>query len=262
MNKRWLLSLLLVALVSVTAACGNGEEAGKDTNKEAETQQEESAENKKSEKTSKQPEMPKPDFEGVPKVVAVVNGEDIPRKEFEDVYTGQFQQAALQSQMSGQEVNQEQLRKQVVDGMVNQELLTQEANSGNYTASEEEVNQFLDKVVKQNGLESKEKLMKMLEKQGMDKEEVMSQVKTQVKVDQLIESKHGEVKVTEQELKKAYEQTKKMQSQMGGGEKAKMPSFEEMKPKLKEQVEGQKKAEATQSIVKKLREDAEVKINL
>ncbi|MDS8765667.1 SurA N-terminal domain-containing protein, partial [Streptococcus pneumoniae] len=85
------------------------------------------------------PEMPEPDLEGIPEVVAEVNGEEVSKEEFETAYTGQFQQAAMQAQMSGQEIDQNQLKTQLAESMVGQKLLVQEAENQELTASDEEV---------------------------------------------------------------------------------------------------------------------------
>lgn len=89
LNKKWLLSLSLALFIALLTACGNDEGSGGDSNNE-EAQQEESSENSESSQegegssqegeNSEQPQMPEPDLEGVPEVVATVNGEEIPKK--------------------------------------------------------------------------------------------------------------------------------------------------------------------------------------
>ena len=56
-----------------------------------------------------------------------MNGEKISKADFTRIYEGQFQQVALQAQMSGQELDQAQLKKQTAEGLVNTELLIQQA---------------------------------------------------------------------------------------------------------------------------------------
>jgi len=271
LNKKWLLSLILVVSVSLLAACG-----GDDNNEESETQKEETtgdnAEGDNAEGDNAEggnaaggegKQELEPELEGIPDVVAEVNGEEISKKEFVSTYEGQLQQAAMQSQMSGQEVDQDQLKKQIAEGMIGQKLLIQEADNRGFDATEEEINETMNELVEQNGLESKEEFMAALEQQGMNKEEVMSQVETQIKVNQLISDEYGDMEPTEEELKEAYEQMKAQQEQMGQeGKDSEMPAFDEVKSKIEAQVKSQKESEASQKLVQKLREEADVTINL
>ncbi|SER80299.1 SurA N-terminal domain-containing protein [Salipaludibacillus aurantiacus] len=264
MNKKWLSAVSLAAAAMVMTACGDAEEGNNNT--ESETQEGQPAANNEAAlegeggETAEQSEMPEPDLEGVPDVVAEVNGEEIPREEFEPAYEGQFQQAAMQTQMTGEEVDQEMLKEQVADNMVNTELLVQEAENEGYEATEEEIDETLEEIAMQSGLASEEEFLAALEEQGTDEEEVMSQVETQVKVDQLVASEAGDIEVTDEELEETYEQLEAQHAQMG--QEGDVPSFEEVKPELEEQVRAEKEGQAAQEIVENLREDADVTIHL
>lgn len=235
------------------AACGD--DTAKETEGE-ETPQEEVATDQES---AEQPEMPEPDLKDIPDVVAEVNGEKIDKKEFESTYTGQFQQMAMQAQMSGQEVDQTQLKEQVAESLVAQELLVQETKNQKLSATEEQINTALEELAQQNGLKSSDELLTALEEQGVSKEEVMTQVESQVKIDQLVASETGEIKLTDKELQTYYDEAKAQQEESGGEE---IPAFEEVKPQIEEQMKAQKESEATQALIAKLREKAEVTINL
>lgn len=237
------------------AACGD--DTAEETTSE-ETPQEEVATDEEGE-TAEQPEMPEPDLEDVPDVVAEVNGEEIAKADFESAYTGQFQQMAMQAQMSGQEVDQAQLKEQVAESLVAQELLVQETENQEITASEEQINTTLEELSQQNGLESSEEFLAALEEQGISEDEVMEQVEAQVKVDQLIASETGEINPTDEELQTFYDEAQAQQEEAGGEE---LPAFEEVKAELAEQVRVQKEGEAVQTLVAELREDADVTINL
>ncbi|MDZ4235897.1 MAG: SurA N-terminal domain-containing protein [Dietzia sp.] len=49
------------------------------------------------------------------------------KDEFVTVFEGQYQQMAMQAQMTGQPVDEDQLRSQTLEGLVGSELLRQEA---------------------------------------------------------------------------------------------------------------------------------------
>ena len=268
--KKWLSSLTIIGTLIFLGACNNDEAAEEDTSKEENTeevakQEEDAAEEGASEEGAsaegqEQAEAPEPDLEGIPDVVAEVNGTEIDKASFEDAYQAQFQQAAMMSQMSGEELNQDDLKKQVADGLVNQELLIQEADNRELGANDDEKNEMITELTESNGMESEDDLYAAFEEQGMDKDQVMEQVELQIKVDKLIAEETGEVKPSEDELQELYDQQVKQLEQMETEEEP--PSFDEMKPQLEEQVIAQKKDEATQKLIEKLKEDAEVEVHV
>ena len=109
-------------------------------------------------------------------------------------------------------------------------------------------------------MESKDELLAAFKEQGMDEKEFMSQIETQVKVDKLIDKQAGDIDPSEDETKEAYETMKAQQEEAGSEEE--LPKYDEIKPQLEEQLKQQKRAEATQSYVEKLRKDADVKVYL
>jgi len=237
--------LLLITTMFVLAACGNEDETDEGSEENAE-------------ETSI--DLPEPDLEGIPDTVAEINGTEITKEEFEDMYEQQFQQVAMQSQLSGQEVDQDELKEQIAEGMIGQELLTQEANNRISDVSDDDINSTVDELVEQNGMETKDELIAAFEEQGMDEEELMSLIETQVKIDQLIVEESGDIEPTDEEAEEAYEMMKAQQEEMGTEEE--LPSFDEIKPDLKEQLKQQKEIEVTQTLVEKLRNDADVTIYL
>lgn len=225
--KKWLTGLSIASSMLVLGACGGGDDSGEDTgNAENQQESQEQTASGSGEEGGQsaqsggegQQEMPEPDMEGVPDVVAEVNGEEVTKDEFQQTYESQFQQAAMQQQMSGEEVNQDELKKQVADGMVSQELLIQETENRGIEASEDEVNKTLDDIVKQNQMESQDEFFTAMEEQGMKKDDVMSQLETQVKMDQLIAEETGDIEPSDDELKEIYDQQKEQMSQMQGEE--------------------------------------------
>src|SRR5699024_12343092 len=78
-------------------------------------------ENKEDKANDEQAEMPEPDLEGIPNIVADVNDGEVTKEDFEATYQQQFQQMAMQAQMSGQnmdEIDQDELKEQTADGLV------------------------------------------------------------------------------------------------------------------------------------------------
>lgn len=248
-----LLVLSLALMISILAACSDGNES-EESNDEAEEAQGD----------GENFELPEPNLENIPDVVAEVNGAEITKEDFELTYTSMFQQTYMQSQMTGQEVDEDQLKEQTIEEMVSQELLIQEADNSGIEASDEKMDETLQELVDNNGMESKEQLLAALEEQGMDEQEVMTQLEIQVKVTQLIDNETGEVEPTEEELQELYDEIVLQQEQMqeADGEGVEVPDFEEMKPDLVGYVKEQKTAEAAQNLIGKLRDQADVEIHI
>ncbi|WP_052131644.1 SurA N-terminal domain-containing protein [Planococcus sp. CAU13] len=253
MPKKMFFSLLIGASVLFTAACGNADD---NANEETATQ-EQPAENNG--ETAGHAEMPEPDLEGVPDLVAEVNGEEIKKEEFESAYVAQFQQMAMQAQMTGQEVDQEQLKNQIAESLVGQRLLLQETDNRSIEATEEETEATLTALAEQNGLASSDEFVAALEEQGLAEEEVMDQVASQVKVDKLIAEEAGDVQASEEEVQNFYDDLKAQQEEAGGGE---LPPLEDVKSELEAQIVQQKENKAVQELVAELREEADVTIHL
>lgn len=251
--KKWLTMISLAATMLTVAACGDESAEGGDG---------EGAENAgQSAEEGQAAEAPEPDLEDVPDVVAEVNGEEITKDEFEQVYTGQFQQAA----MMGQEVNQDEMKTQIADGMVSERLLVQEADNREVSASEEDVDAMISEIVEANGMESEDEFFTAMEESGMSEEEIRTELEKQVKVEALIAEETGDIEPSDEELEEIYDEQiaarEEAQSE-GEGEETEPPAFEDVKPQIEQQLISEKQAEAAQGLAEELREDADVTINL
>ncbi|MBG6218303.1 hypothetical protein IWX75_002784 [Arthrobacter sp. CAN_A6] len=264
LKKQWLMGLVLAGSISV-AGCGAPSEdpaAGSDTQQE--TPAEGSGEAADGSGAAPQEELPEPDLEGIPEVVAEVNGKQILKEKFTASYEGQFQQLAMQSQQSGQEVDQDQLKAQTADTLIGSELLVQEVEKRGIEASTEEIDASWAELVESSQLGSKEEVIAAIAEQGIDEAEVTSQVEDQVGVDKLIAEEAGDTTATEAELQALYDQVKAQQAEAGGqeGQETEFPAFEEARPALEEQVRGQKEADAAEALVSALREEADVVVHI
>lgn len=273
MKKKMYLSAAAASVLTIMAACGDN---GNDLNAGEENQPEENAgaEETADEEAAGDPagdpaedphgEMPEPDTEDIPDIVAEVNGEEITKEEFEGVYQDAFMQQMQQAQMTGEEADEEQLQQDVAESMVGTELLLQEAEERDYEASDEEIEEMLDEIAAQSGMESGDELLAALEEQGMDTEDAMEEIETQIKMEKVIEDEAGEAEISDEELEEMYDQLVAQQEEMAGdgGEEMEIPSFEEIKPELEAQAQSEQQAEQTEAVVDELREDADVTVHL
>lgn len=252
MPKKLLLSLAAAAAALTLAACGaEGEEDTKDEAAQSQQQGQEA--------------MPEPDLEGIPDVVAEVDGEEISGDAFSKNYEAQFQQLSMQSQMTGEEPDQDAIKKQALEMMINSELLVNEADEEGYTASDKDVDEYLSTMAEENGMDSSDALVKQFEEQGLDEERVREDIRKEVLMEQVIETVDSE-EPSEDDLQEMYDtqvdQLETMNEQMEEGQEQEVPSFEDMKPDLEEQAAQQKENEAVQAHLDGLREDAEIETHI
>lgn len=201
---------------------------------------------------------PELDLEGIPEVVAEVNGAEISRDEFVPVLEQQFEQMAAQSQMTGENPDQEALEKQVVDSLVSTELLNQAADERGLKASAADIDKMLGDLAESNQMPSVEAFLKALKEQGVSEKEVRTQVGVQVQLDQLVAAEGGNFTPTNAEVKDAYAMFAKQQKQAG----QEAPPLKDIRPQVTEQVRSQKENAAAATLVETLREDAEITIHI
>ncbi|MGO1508425.1 MAG: SurA N-terminal domain-containing protein [Microbacteriaceae bacterium] len=239
-RKLWVGLGAAVTLFALAGCSGTGEEAP--------------SEGSQQEGASQQP-----DLEGIPDVVAEVNGEEITKDEFVTVYEMQYTQMQAQAQQTGQELDQNQLRTQTAESMIDIELFMQEADERKIEFSQKEIDATLEELAATNQMETTDDLLAALKEQGMGEKEVFAEVEKQERIDQLLTEELGDAQPTEEELVALYEQATAQQKQAGGEEP---PPFEDVKPQLVEQALNSKKAEAQQTLASELREGAEITMNL
>ena len=203
-----------------------------------------------------------PDVSDVPDVVAEVNGEELTKEEFVPVYTAQLQQATSQSQMTGEAPDDDAVRKQALDNLVDTELLLQEADARGIEVTDDDVEAELGDLAEQNQLDSVDDLLAAVEQQGVTPELARSQVRTQITVDELVADEDGGAyEPTDKELRALYDQAKQQQEQ-AGQEGQSLPPFAEVRDQVAEQARTQHVGEVAQTLVDGLREDADITSNL
>lgn len=243
---------LTAAALLTLSACGSG--GGDDSD----------ASDASSESSSASPSAEagaQPDLDGIPEVVAEVNGEEVTRDEFVPLYEAQFQQAAAQAQMGGEAPDEDALKKQTLDEIVDTELLAQEAETRGIEVTDDDVDAELTSLAEQNGMKTGDELLEAIAQQGMDEDTARDQVETQVLVEQLVADEGGAGEPTEKELRTLYAQAKEQQSQAGEGAQE-LPPFKQVRSQLAEQAKAQETGKVAQALVTSLREDADITSNL
>lgn len=205
--------------------------------------------------------QPVPDLEGIPDVVAVVNGTEISGDLFTATYESQFQQAAAQAQAAGQDVDQDLLRTTVADNLVSSELLRQEADRRGITATPEGRAAAIDELLQASQLGSEEELRSAFADQGIDAAEFDTQLADQVKLDALLAQEAGDTTPSDQEIQDAYDAAK-AQQEAGGDTTTPIPPLEDVRDQIAQQLSGGRTSEAAQALIMQLREGADITVNL
>lgn len=251
-------ALAATAVIGLSACGGGGGDS--DAEPDASTSASESA--SPSEDAGAEAEAgAQPDLEGIPDVVAEVNGEEVTKEEFVPIYEAQFAQAAAQAQSTGEAPDEDALKQQTVDDLVSTELLAQEAESRGIEVSADAVDTELEEVAAQNQLGSAEELLAAVEAQGVSEDQARSQVETQLLVELLAADEDGSIEPTEKELRTLYAQVKEQAAAAGEGAQQ-IPPFAQARTQLVEQATSQKVGEVAGALVEELREGADITINL
>lgn len=202
-----------------------------------------------------------PDLDGIPDVVAEVNGEEVTRDDFVPVYTATWTAATAQASTTGQQPDEDQLRKQALDDLVDTELLYQEADARGLEVSDADIDAELADLAQQNGMGSADDLLKAVEAQGLSEEQARDQVETQVMVEKLVADEDGPYEPTQQELRAIYDQAKQAQAAQGG-QAADFPKFAAVRDQLVEQAQSQEIGKVADSLLTGLRKDADISLKL
>lgn len=201
-----------------------------------------------------------PDLEGIPDVLAEVNGEEVTIDEFAPIYKSQLEQATSQAQTSGQEPDLDALKKQTVDDLVDTELLSQEADSRGIEVSDEEIDGELTTLAQQNQLASADELLAAVAERGVTEDQAREQVRIQLMVEKLVEDEDGPVEPTDKELRQLYAVVKQQAASQGSEQQ--IPPFKDARAQLVEQATSQTIGQVAGSLVKDLRKDADITVNL
>ncbi|PFA66354.1 peptidylprolyl isomerase [Bacillus sp. AFS015802] len=253
-----LLTTLLVALLSIgLAACGSDEESQKADDKpktEASDKKAQEEQAKKMEEMQKKMDEQKVEKD---KVVAIVNDEKIKGEDFNNVLT----QSQMQYQQMGQDPTSKdaakKIKDQTIDSLVGQTLLMQQADEKGYKATDDEINKQLEEVKKQ--YKDDKQFKEAMKKAGFTMDELKTQIAENIKYTNYVEKEIKVDEVTEDEMKKFYDQ---YASQQGQDQSKDAPKFEDVKPQIKTQLEQQKKQEKLVQHVEDLKKNAKIDVKI
>ncbi|GAA4062997.1 SurA N-terminal domain-containing protein [Amphibacillus indicireducens] len=241
MNRKWKLVTLLILAIITLAACNNNDK----------TEEQDSID---------EIQQIEPDLSGIPDTVAEVNGQAISKERFELTYLSQFQQVALEAQLTGQAFDQEQFKQELAESMIDLELLIQEADRRQFVATDDDIDQMVTTLVEESHLESDQALYELYEGQGMSRDQLRAELTHQIKLDQLINDQAKNLQVTEEQIVELYEELIIVYEEME--QDGELPPMEEIRPDLESQIRFQEENLLIIELIEQLRGDAEIKNNL
>lgn len=257
MPKKLMTSFALAGVLAL-AACGDASESEPEEGAAASQDEGQGAEDGAA---GEQPEMPEADTEDIPDVVAEVNGDELSGEDFTVLYESQFQQLAMESQATGEELDQDQLKEQTLDSMIGNELLLQEAREQGFEASDEEVDALITDQAASYGMESADEFIEAYEEQGMSAEQLTEDARSQVLINQLLEDLEIE-EPSEEELREIYDEAVAAQEDSDSEEQAELPSFEDARDEVEEQATSDARNEAAIDLVEELRSEGDIETHL
>ncbi len=172
--------------------------------------------------------------------VATINGEEITSGEVENI-----QQIIGQQ---GQQISEEDALEQII----NQKLISQEVEKGDYSISNEEVESIIEQQISMQNM-SLEDFKEQLSQQGISYEEQKDSIKEELAIQKYLETQLEEesFEVSEEEAQEFYEMNKEQSPE-------EIPPYEESKSQIISLLEQQKQQELISSLIQELRANAEI----
>ncbi|MDQ0339209.1 putative lipoprotein NlpE involved in copper resistance [Caldalkalibacillus uzonensis] len=186
--------------------------------------------------------------------VAIVNGTEISQEQL-DAHLEQIKMSYAQFgiDFEGEEGQAmlEQLKEEVLNGLIEQQVLLQAAQSEGYTADPEQVDEALADIKAQ--FASEEELQEILDSLGFSMEDLREELANELVITQYLDDQIGEIELSEEEQQEAY-----LSYEEETGEEA----DEETKQMIREQLRWQKEGELRQELVERLKQESEIEILL
>ena len=192
--------------------------------------------------------------------VAIVNGESVPRDEFDQMLEMRMEMYEMQEPVGeGEEAAEmeEMLKQQTLDELIAQTVIMQNAEAEGIAVEEDEIEEQYQLLKGQYG---EEEFQTVLEEQNMSPESLRENIANQLVIQEYVEKKAAEelgeeaLEVSEDELKALYEQHSMQMEDL--------PEFEEMKPQLIEMAQQDKMQEVAGEIVNQLIEESDIEVLL
>jgi hypothetical protein len=190
---------------------------------------------------------------GTGTAVAILNGEEISRESFDKLFEGMknmYSQQGVNFEGEGSEELLSDLKQYVLDTLINERVLLQEAEKKGFEVSSEEINSELEQIRSRFG--SDEEFEKALSDNFLDLEQLKENIATEIKIGLYLDSEVEAPVVTEEEVEELYNQYSEMFDEM--------PEFDIVRDDLEAELREDKKDSAVRAFLKILVEKSEIEI--
>lgn len=233
-NKFTLLILTLVMSMFVAACSGDNNNAQDDTNALEQTDEETYAIEDEIE---------------ADQVVAKVNGKEIKGTDFIIMY----KDTEMMMAQWGQPVDPELIKEQTLTMLIEQEVLLAAAQEKGYTASEEEVDGYLEEV--RANFETDEEFEEALASTPYTLETYKERIASSLAIQEFLENEIQTAEVTDEEIQSYYDEAV---AEAEGNDEIELPSFEEAEPQIRQYLANQKNQEKQAALIQELVDNANV----
>lgn len=191
-------------------------------------------------------------------VVAIVNGKKIYQKEYDEGRTLIEQSAVAQGSDVSDDASKEEIKKQALEVLINNALITTAAEKEGITASDDAVKAKYDELVTQ--MKGEEALNKKMLEVGLTKEKLMKNIKERIVADEYIQAKTDikSLKVTEDEVT-AFVKDLEASSASSG---QKLPPLDQIRKDVEDQILSQKQQQVIVDLLKKLKDEGKIEVKI
>ncbi len=150
----------------------------------------------------------------IDRIVAIVNGDIITLSELEKASRTFYENMKAQAMKTGQELPPlTELRKQVLNFLIDKKLTEQESQRLGITVTEQDIDNAINNLLKDKGI-SRMELMEGLKKEGKTLDDFREEIKQNIQRARLInQAVKSKIVVTDEEVEKFYEEHKDQFSQ-------------------------------------------------
>ena len=142
---------------------------------------------------------------GVADAVATVNGEPIPRAEFDRIVAAQLHQGRFAAEGQVAPERRAAVRQQVLEALITQRVLLQRAAAAGVQVEPEAVDAMIDEVQRQ--FPTEQEFLIVLGEQGLTPQDFRLELENQLKIERLIDREvDSDVSVTDEEVRAFYDQ--------------------------------------------------------
>ncbi|WP_350344493.1 SurA N-terminal domain-containing protein [Proteinivorax tanatarense] len=208
--------------------------------------------------------------EGLPAVLATVNGEEISKEDFEveyDQYLVNLQQQghdleALEEDPEFQEFKP-QVQEQILEQLISVELVNQGAKQQGITKDsvENEVDEFINSTIDTDFAGDEEEFENILKEQlGVSLNEYRELVTQELVQEEFLETKidFDAITVSDEKIQEVYDQQVEMMEAQGMD----VPEFEEIKPMIENQLMEEELGLKVQEVIDDLKADSDIDVKV